>query len=76
MALFSQTSGPKLNQPVVYRTGGTDYAAKITGINSDGTVSIAYFTPGSTTLGAASSVKNDQTAVTLTTSWRWPEEYL
>lgn len=77
MALFTQTAGPKLMQPVIYSPSlGVQNAAIITGVNADGTVSLAYFTAGSTTLGAASSVPNDQTAVKKNPSWRWPEEYL
>ena len=77
MALFTQTAGPKLLQPVVYSaTAGANKAAIISGVNSDGTVSLAFFTAGSTTLGSASNVPNDQTGVTINPSWRFPEEYL
>ena len=77
MALFTLTSGPKLSHPVTYSpSAGTNYAAIITQVNSDGTVSVAYFTSGSTTLGSATSVPNDQTGVKKNPSWRWPEEYL
>lgn len=76
MALFSKLSGPKLMQPVVYSSSaGTNQAAIITGVNSDGTVSLAYFTAGSTTLGSASNVQNDETGVKKNPSWRWPQEY-
>jgi hypothetical protein len=76
MALFSKLFGPKLNQLVVYSSSaGTNQAAIISGVNTDGTVSLAYFTAGSATLGAASNVKFDPTGVTTNPSWRWPEEY-
>ena len=77
MGLFTLTAGPKVNQPVTYSpSAGVNYAAIITQVNADGTISLAYFTSGSTTLGAATTVQNDQTGVTKYPSWRWPEEYL
>jgi len=76
-ALFSKLSGPQLLQPVVYSpSAGTNNAAIISGVNSDGTVSLAYFTAGSTTLGAASNVVFDATGVKKNPSWRYPQEYL
>lgn len=76
MALFSKLYGPKLLQLVVYSpSAGTNNAAIVSGVNSDGTVSLAYFTAGSTTLGAASNVPFDDTGVIKTPSWRYPQEY-
>lgn len=76
MALFSKLSGPKLMQLVIYSSAaGTNQAAIISGVNSDGTVSLAYFTAGSTTLGSASNVPFDDTGVTKNPSWRFPQEY-
>jgi len=76
-ALFSKLSGPQLNQPVIYSvTAGTNQAATISGVNTDGTVSLAFFTAGSTTLGAASNVPFDPTGVKKNPSWRYPQEYL
>lgn len=73
MALWNQTSGPKRGQIVLYTTGGTEYPAIIVAVNSDGTVNLAYFTP---TASTANSVKQDPTGVTLTSGWRWPDEYI
>lgn len=75
-ALFSKLSGPQLNQPVIYSSAaGTNQAAHISGVNSDGTVSLAFFTAGSATLGVASNVQFDSTGVTKNPSWRYPQEY-
>lgn len=77
MALLSKLSGPKLLQPVIYcPTAGASQAAIISGVNSDGTVSLAYFTAGSTTLGAASNVPFDDSGVKKNPSWRYPQEYV
>lgn len=81
MGLFTLTDGPKVMQPVLYAPAtGSSYAAIITGVNvtgsATGAVSLAYFVPGSTTLGAATNVPNDQTGVTIYPSYRWPQEYL
>jgi hypothetical protein len=77
MALFQVTAGPKIGQPVRYfQNATTEYAAFITGVNGDGTVSISYLQPGATALGTASSVKYDYTSSIFFPSWRWPEEYI
>lgn len=77
MSLFSKLRGPQLLQPVVYSpSAGTNQAAIVSGVNADGTVSLAYFTAGSTTLGAASNVQFDDTGVKKNPSWRWPQEYV
>ncbi len=76
MSLFNKNAGPQLLQPVIYSSAaGTNQAAIISGVNADGTVSLAYFTAGSATLGAASNVPFDPTGVTKNPSWRWPQEY-
>jgi len=76
-ALFSRLSGPQLLQLVIYSSAaGTNQASTISGVNADGTVSLAFFTAGSTTLGAASNVPFDATGVTKNPSWRYPQEYL
>lgn len=77
MALFSKLSGPKICQPVVYSpSAGANQAAIVSGVNTDGTVSLAYFTAGSTTLGAASNVPFDDSGVKKNPSWRFPQEYI
>lgn len=77
MALFSKLKGPQLLQLVAYSpTAGVNNAAIISGVNADGTVSLAYFTAGSTTLGSASNVQFDDTGVRKNPSWRYPLEYI
>jgi hypothetical protein len=51
--------GPQLGQTVIYRANGTTaYPALITGINSNGTVSLTTFPPGSAP-GTQSNVQHD-----------------
>lgn len=78
MALFSQTGGPKIGQPVIYvPSAGITYYGWITAVSAaNGTVSISYLVPAQTTLSVASGVQYDNTSNIVFPSWRYPEEYV